>query len=324
MGTIRMSEHAPKILILTGSLRDESCSRRVGIEAGRLLASYGAEVKLYDPADLPLFSQDIDPKSNAKVVELRNLTRWCEGMVWALPEGALRPTQGKTVAVMQVEAGSQSFNTVNNLRVLARWMRMVAIPNQSSIPRAYTEFNDDGTLKEGPLRARLVDVVDELFRYTLLLRDQQPFLLQRYSERTAAAAKKHLEETSEVLDAATLKGLANPLIIDVRSEQERSEAKGGVAVPGSFHVPLNVNGNPQSVHQTTAHEFRAKLMEAGIDMNNTPTKNGAPFITHCTAGNTPYTGRGNRAAALLRDLGYKEAYNGGSAEGIRAALGESD
>merc|ERR1711998_437970 len=218
-------------------------------------------------------------------------------------------TQGKTVAVMQVEAGSQSFNTV---------------PNQSSIPRAYTEFNDDGTLKEGPLRARLVDVVDELFRYTLLLRDQQPFLLQRYSERTAVAAKKHLQETSEVLDAATLKGLANPLVIDVRSEQERSDSKGGVAVPGSFHVPLNVDGNPQSVHQTTAQEFRAKLVDAGIDMNNAPTKNGASFITHCTAGNTPYTGRGNRAAALLRDLGYKEAYNGGSAEGIRAALGESD
>uniref|UniRef100_A0A6U0IS42 Rhodanese domain-containing protein n=1 Tax=Minutocellus polymorphus TaxID=265543 RepID=A0A6U0IS42_9STRA len=337
--TIRMSTHAPKFLLLTGSLRSDSCSRRVAVEAGRILASYGAEVKLFDATDLPLFSQDIDPKSNDKVVELRILTRWCEGMIWVSPEvhgnfsavfknqidwmplteGALRPTQGKTVAVMQVEAGSQSFNTVNNLRVLGRWMRMVVTPNQSSIPKAYMEFNDDGTLKEGPLRSRVVDVVDELFRYTLLLRDQQPLLLQRYSEHTAAAAKKNLKDTSKTADASILKGLVDPIIIDVRSEKEVAEGKGGEAIPGSVHVPLNVDGNPQSVHVTTAQEFYNKLVEAGIDMPSLSKKDIA-FIAHCTKGNTDYSGRCNRATALLRDLGYQNAHNGGSADEIRLAL----
>ena len=192
-----------KVLILSGSLRKNSSSHKVAVETGRILANYGAEVKLFDPTGLPIFNGDLDPSSDAKVKELRDLVRWCEGMIWISPEihgnysaafknqvdwmplseGAVRPTQGKTLAVMQVEAGSQSFNTVNNLRILGRWMRMVVVPNQSSIPKVYGEFNkEDGTLKEGPFRNRVIDVVDELFKYTLLLRDQQPYLLERYSE----------------------------------------------------------------------------------------------------------------------------------------------
>lgn len=275
--TVRMSTHPPKILILVGSLRADSCSRKVALEAGRVLAGYGSEVKLYDARDLPLFSQDIDPKSVDKVVELRNLVRWCEGMVWISPEvhgnysavfknqvdwmplteGALRPTQGKTCAVLQVEAGSQSFNTVNNLRVLGRWMRMVVIPNQSSIPQAYKEFNEDGTMKESPLRSRVVDVIDELFRYTLLLRDQQPFLLQRYSELSSASAKKNLQDTVRTIDPELLISLVNPIIIDVRSDKEFAANKGGMSIKGSYHVPLNVDNDPQTVHLTTAQEFLA-------------------------------------------------------------------
>ncbi|EOD22173.1 hypothetical protein EMIHUDRAFT_65070 [Emiliania huxleyi CCMP1516] len=202
-----MSTHPPKFLILYGSLRESSYSRKVAVEAGRILASFGADVRVFDPTGLPLFSGDVDPKSDPKVVELRQLTRWCEGMVWVSPEihgnlsaafknqidwmplseGAIRPTQGKTVAVMQVEAGSQSFNTVNNLRVLGRWMRCIVVPNQSSIPQAYKDkFEADGSLKDTDFRSRVIDVVEELFKYTLLLRDQQPYLLQRYSEQ-----KKH-------------------------------------------------------------------------------------------------------------------------------------
>jgi len=211
-----------------------------------------------------------------------------------------------------------SYTTVNNLRVLGRWMRMIVIPNQSSIPVAYTKFNEDGTLKEGPLRSRVVDVVDELFRYTLLLRDQQPFLLERYSENTAANAKRHLEETKTV-QPEVIKSLVNPIIIDVRSEKEVAEERGGKAIDGSYHVPLNMNNEPQSVHVTTAQEFHAKLNEAGIDMNSL-SKTDTNFIVHCTKGNTEYTGRCNRGAALLRDLGYFNAHNGGSADEIRLAL----
>lgn len=308
------------------------------MEVGRILTKYGASVKVFDPNNLPLFSADVDPKSNPKVVELRSLTRWSEGQVWISPEvhgnmsavfknqidwmplseGAIRPTQGKICAVMQVEAGSQSFNTVNNLRVLGRWLRMTVVPNQSSIPQTYKWFDEDGTLKEGPYRSRVVDVIDELFRYTLLLRDQQPFLLQRYSEELAKI-EAHLADTASVADGAILQGLNDPIIIDVRSEKEVDDAKGGRAIPGSVHVPLNVDHQPQSIHQTTAEEFRRKLIDAGIDVANLDQK--TAFITHCTKGNTAYAGRCNRAAALLRSLGYENAHNGGSADEIRMTLG---
>jgi len=334
--TTRMSVHPPKFLILSGSLREESYSRKVALEAGRILATYGAEVKMFNPVGLPLFSTDVDPSSEPKVVELRSLIGWCEGMVWVSPEvhgnfsavfknqvdwmplsiGAIRPTQGKTCAVMQVEAGSQSFNTVNNMRVLGRWMRMVVVPNQASIPRAYTEFDDQGLLKASSLKDRVVDVIDELFKYTLLLRDQQPYLLQRYSE-VNAAAKKNLEATEKPADANTLAELCNPLIIDVRSAKEVAANKGGEAVLGSVHVPLNVNNDPQSVHITTKMEFKSKLIDAGIVLEEYKEKG---FITHCSAGDVNYIGRGARAAALLRDMGYQNAYNGGDANLIRAAL----
>jgi len=235
-----------------------------------------------------------------------------------LSEGAIRPTQGKTVAVMQVEAGSQSFNTVNNLRTLGRWMRCVVIPNQGSIPQAYKEFEEDGTLKDSSLRDRVVDVVDELFKYTLLLRDQQPYLVARYSEKKALA-KKHLEQTKTASDVETLRSLGSPVIVDVRSSRELEAMKGGAAVSGSVHVPLNVDNTPQSAHETTAEEFRKKLERAGI---LPAASKSTAFITHCTADTDKYLGRGARAAALLRDLGYPNAHNGGTADMIREARGQ--
>merc|ERR1712032_387145 len=198
----RMSTHPPKILILYGSVGEDSKSKKLAIEAGRILSNYGSSVKVYDPIGLPVFSLDLNADDVDEAKELRELVMWCEAMVWVSPEihstmsacfknqidwiplstGAVRPTQGKTVSVMQVEAGSQSFNTVNNMRVLARWMRMICTPNQSSIPKAYMEFDDTGAMKQSSLRNRVVDVMEELFKYTILLRDQQPYLLQRYSE----------------------------------------------------------------------------------------------------------------------------------------------
>ncbi|MEM1349102.1 MAG: NAD(P)H-dependent oxidoreductase, partial [Myxococcota bacterium] len=103
--------------------------------------------------------------------------------------GAVRPTQGRTLAVMQVCGGSQSFNTVNTLRVLGRWMRMLTIPNQSSVAKAYNEFDDDGRMKDSPYRNRVVDVMEELYKFTILTRDLQDFLVDRYSERREVAAK---------------------------------------------------------------------------------------------------------------------------------------
>ena len=253
--------------------------------------------------------------------------------------GAIRPTQGKTCAVMQVEAvsyltrafscftfhlifsksqGSQSFNAVNNLRVLGRWMRMVVVPNQASTPRAYAEFEDDGSLKDSSLKHRVVDVIDELFKYTLLLRDQQPYLLQRYSE-VISKSKANLKVTEKPVDVETLSTLLKnePLIIDVRSPKEVAANKGGESVRGSIHVPLNVNNEPQSVHHTSKMEFKSQLIGAGVDLETCKDKG---FITHCTAGNVSYVGRGARAAALLRDMGYEHSYNGGDADVIRSAL----
>ena len=193
--------HAPRFLILYGSLRERSFSRLLAYEAARLLEAMGGEVRIYDAHGLPL--PDDATADHPKVQELRQLSIWSEGQVWVSPErhgnltgvmksqidwlplseGSVRPTQGRTLAVMQVSGGSQSFNAVNSLRVLGRWMRMLTIPNQSSVPMAYKEFDDAGRMRPGPLYERVVDVCEELVKFTLLTRAQAAYLVDRYSER---------------------------------------------------------------------------------------------------------------------------------------------
>ena len=199
------SSHAPRILMLYGSLRERSYSRLLTFEAARLLQALGAEVRVFDPHGLPL--PDDAPATHPKVVELRELAAWAEGMVWTSPErhgamtgilkaqidwiplsdGAVRPTQGKTLAVMQVSGGSQSFNAVNQLRLLGRWMRMLTIPNQSSVAKAFAEFDEAGRMKPSAYYDRVVDVMEELLKFTLLTRDVSPYLVDRYSERKESA-----------------------------------------------------------------------------------------------------------------------------------------
>lgn len=198
----QMTEHAPRVLILYGSLRDKSMSRFAAEEAGRILTSMGAEVRFFEPSGLPLFDNG-ESAEHDKVKELRELVLWSEAQVWSSPElhgnmsgvmknqidwiplsaGSVRPTQGKTLAIMQVSGGSQSFNAVNNMRILGRWMRMLTIPNQSSVAKAYNEFDAEGNMKESSYRDRIVDVMEELMRFTYLTRDHKYFLVDRYSER---------------------------------------------------------------------------------------------------------------------------------------------
>lgn len=199
--------HAPRVLLLYGSLRDRSFSRLMAEEAARVLTQLGAETRTYCPSGLPL--PDDAEASHPKVQELRDLVTWCEGMVWCSPErhgamtgimktqidwiplslGGVRPTQGKTLAVMQVNGGSQSFNAVNQLRILGRWMRLLTVPNQSSTPKAFLEFDEAGRMKPSPLYDRMVDVMEELMKFTLLTRDSNAYLLDRYSERKESAAE---------------------------------------------------------------------------------------------------------------------------------------
>lgn len=201
------SAHRPRILMLYGSLRERSYSRFLTQEAARLLEYFGAEVKIYDPTGLPL--PDGGPTSHPKVEELRELSRWSEGQVWTSPErhgamtgvmksqidwiplsvGSIRPTQGRTLAVMQVSGGSQSFNAVNQMRVLGRWMRMITIPNQSSVAKAFQEFDEAGRMKPSSYYDRVVDVMEELMKFTLLTRDISDYLTDRYSERKESAEK---------------------------------------------------------------------------------------------------------------------------------------
>ena len=201
------SRHRPRFLMLYGSVRERSYSRLLTFEAARLLVAMGGDVRIFDPAGLPL--PDSVPETDPKVKELRTLAEWSEGMVWCSPErhgamsgimkaqidwiplavGAVRPTQGKTLAVMQVSGGSQSFNAVNHLRVLGRWMRMVTIPNQSSVAKAFNEFTEEGRMKPSAYYDRVVDVMEELFKFTLLTRDVSPYLVDRYSERKETAAE---------------------------------------------------------------------------------------------------------------------------------------
>jgi arsenic resistance protein ArsH len=205
--TLGASTHAPRLLLLYGSLRERSYSKLLTLEAARLLRAMGGEVRIFDPAGLPL--PDAAPDSHPKVQELRNAAAWAEGMVWTSPErhgamtgilkaqidwiplnlGAVRPTQGKTLAVMQVCGGSQSFNAVNQMRVLGRWMRMLTIPNQSSVAKAFQEFDEAGRMKPSAFYERVVDVMEELMKFTLLTRDVAPYLVDRYSERRESAAE---------------------------------------------------------------------------------------------------------------------------------------
>ena len=199
------STHPPRVLLLYGSLREHSYSRFLAEEAQRLLHEFGAETRMFNPSGLPL--PDDAEADHPKVQELRELSQWSEAHVWVSPErhgnmtgimktqidwlplsvGGVRPTQGRTLAVLQVSGGSQSFNAVNNLRILGRWMRMITIPNQSSVPKAYQEFDEAGRMLPSPLYDRVVDVMEELVKFTLLLRDRSEYLVSRYSERKAEA-----------------------------------------------------------------------------------------------------------------------------------------
>ena len=197
--------HPPRILMLYGSLRERSYSRLATEEAARILRRLGAEVRIFNPSGLPL--PDSTTADHAKVRELRELSLWSEGQVWCSPErhgsmtgimkaqidwlplslGGVRPTQGRTLAVMQVSGGSQSFNAINQLRVLGRWMRMFTIPNQSSVAKAFNEFDEAGRMKPSSYYNRIIDVMEELMKFTLLLRDRAEYLTDRYSERIESA-----------------------------------------------------------------------------------------------------------------------------------------
>jgi len=204
------SLHKPRVLMLYGSLRERSFSRFLTYEAARILEKLGADVRVFDADGLPL--PDAAPIDHPKVAELRQLSLWSEAHVWCSPErhgamsgvmksqidwlplppiGGIRPTQGRTLAVMQVCGGSQSFNAVNQMRILGRWMRMITIPNQSSVAKAWQEFDGDGRMIPSSFYNRVVDVMEELMKFTLLTRDRSAYLTDRYSERVETVAQVH-------------------------------------------------------------------------------------------------------------------------------------
>jgi len=214
--------HPPRILILYGSLRPQSFSRKLALEAARTLQRLGAETRMFDPRELPML--DSVPGDHPKVRELRELSLWSEGQVWVSPErhgavtgvfknqidwlpledGSVRPTQGRTLAVMQVCGGSQSFNVVNALRLLGRWMRMVTIPNQSSVPKAWTEFDDAGRMKPSAYYDRVVDVMEELLKFTLMIRGRSDYLVDRYSERKGSHEARALSLAAGVVSSSQM------------------------------------------------------------------------------------------------------------------------
>ena len=237
--------------------RKAAYSKLATLEAARLLQAMGGEVKVFDPTGIPL--PDGAPDTHPKVQELRSLAAWSEGKVWCSPERhgartgimkaqidwiplnteAVRPTQGKTLAVMQVSGGSQSFNAVNQMRILGRWMRMVTIPNQSSVAKAFNEFDEAGRMKASAYYDRIVDVMEELFKFTLLTRGVSPYLVDRYSERKQSAVElsKRVKQQSsnlpdlrqyvEVSPSSSAAGFKQPQMSDLYPS-DRQEVKMGV------------------------------------------------------------------------------------------------
>jgi arsenic resistance protein ArsH len=223
-------DHPPRILLLYGSLRERSYSRLVVEEAARLLRHFGAEPRIFDPSDLP-FPDQVAGDDHPAVRDLRDLSMWSEGQIWCSPErhgqitsvmkgqidhlplniAGMRPTQGRTLAVMQVSGGSQSFNAVNTLRLLGRWMRMFTIPNQSSVAKAFQEFDDAGRMRPSSYYERIVDVVEELVRFTILLRPHVATLTDRYSERKEAGrpARDPSRDLSGIAIAHQKQGVAS-------------------------------------------------------------------------------------------------------------------
>ena len=216
--SVPMSTHRPRILLLHGSLRKVSYSRLLTQEAARLLEHFGAETRIYDPTTLPL--PDDAPINHPKVQELRELSLWSEGQVWTSPErhgamtgvmksqidwiplamGAIRPTQGRTLAIMQVSGGSQSFNALNQMRMLGRWMRMITVPNQSSVAKVYQEFDENGRMRPSSYYDRVVDVMEELVKFTLLTRDVSRYLTDRYSERKESVTSLRSQASAQTSD----------------------------------------------------------------------------------------------------------------------------
>lgn len=207
--------HPPRILVLYGTLRPKGFSKLLAFECARILEALGAEVRTFDPLGLPV--RDPEIQEHSKVVELRQLVYWSEAHVWAASElhgnlcgtfknqidwiplnsGSVRPTQGKAVAVLQVCGGSQSFNVVNTLRLLARWMRMACVVNQSSVQKAWKEFDDDGRMKESSMRERVVDVMEEFIKFARINREYSDLLTSRYSERKEKEEKGRLLTQAE-------------------------------------------------------------------------------------------------------------------------------
>ncbi len=179
-----MLEASPRILVLYGSSRPQSASRKLAFNAMRALAARGVEARAYDPAALLRASGE---EGYAHDPRLYELAAWSDGQVWCSPEhhaslsGVMKlvldtlppeATRGKALALMQISGGAICCNALNDMSRIARALGMYTTTRQVAVGNVAHAFDASDRLASAILRQRLDEAMEEVTALSRMLRER--------------------------------------------------------------------------------------------------------------------------------------------------------